>query len=185
MQDCCCLQVVIEFVIAHLCGRIDANWVLLRSFLISTLLLFFLFPFVKISGMILFALGSSRPPFRLLRHHSNGWETGCQFSPLSDAFHPSFPTSEEEISTLCVSGRVGLGQSEHACGHDPIFSLPNEVSDLILSYLSPAALDAARNTCRFWRTKIMGISWVLGSVLELVVTGNKKPSRFSEEIGLR
>ena len=46
-----------------------------------------------------------------------------------------------------------------------IFNLPREISDLILSYLSPAALDAARHTCKDWRTNILSNTWVLSSVL--------------------
>ena len=47
----------------------------------------------------------------------------------------------------------------------PMFKLPSEVLDLILSFLSPAALDAARYTCRDWRTRILSNPWVLSSVL--------------------
>lgn len=46
-----------------------------------------------------------------------------------------------------------------------ILNLPREVSDLILSHLSPAALDAATHTCKDWRTKILSNTWVLSSVL--------------------
>ena len=46
-----------------------------------------------------------------------------------------------------------------------IFNLPPEISDLILSYLSPPALDAARHTCKDWRTNILSNTWVLSSVL--------------------
>ena len=46
-----------------------------------------------------------------------------------------------------------------------IFNLPREVSDLILSYLSPAALDAARYTCKGWWTTIVSNTWLLSSVL--------------------
>ena len=48
---------------------------------------------------------------------------------------------------------------------DPILKLPNEVSDLILSYLSLATLDAARYTCKAWHRYITSNSWVLSSVL--------------------
>ena len=48
-----------------------------------------------------------------------------------------------------------------------IFNLPREVSDLILSYLSPAALDAARYACKDWWTTILSNTWVLSSVLGL------------------
>ncbi|KAL9130273.1 MAG: hypothetical protein Q9175_007063, partial [Cornicularia normoerica] len=61
----------------------------------------------------------------------------------------------------------------HAEGRDnillgttgPIFRLPSEVSDLILSYLSPAALDAARHTCKDWQTRILSNTWILSLVL--------------------
>ena len=46
-----------------------------------------------------------------------------------------------------------------------IFNLPREVSDLILSYLSPAALDAARYACKGWWAIILSNTWVLSSVL--------------------
>lgn len=62
----------------------------------------------------------------------------------------------------------------HADGHvdslllgtsGSILNLPREVSDLILSHLSPAALEAATHTCKDWRTKILSSTWVLSSVL--------------------
>jgi len=49
---------------------------------------------------------------------------------------------------------------------DAIFGMPPEISDLILSYLSPAALDAARYTCRLWRQRITGNRWLLSTVLD-------------------
>lgn len=149
-------------------------------------------------------------------------QTGSDFSPLSDAFHPSFPASVEDYisapgklnredltqdhpdhSSSCPDGcpwhgnRIGdnaqrrfdntsmngcSGDNDCASdfhhyraeGHgdkllrgtgDPMFKLPPEVSDLILSYLSPAALDAARYTCKIWWTRILSNTWVLSSVL--------------------
>ena len=56
-----------------------------------------------------------------------------------------------------------------------IFNLPREVSDLILSYLSPAALDAATLTCKDWRTIILSNTWVLSSVLGV----KEEPSKIS------
>lgn len=148
--------------------------------------------------------------------------TGSDYSPLLDAFHPSFPASiEDYISQPCgssmenptpgrpshdnhcldafpcprnrfehnagrqVNGAVTNGSTAgidsasevhhyHGEGHedrlqlgssDPIFKLPSEVSDLILSHLSPAALDAAAHTCRDWRRIILSNRWVLSSVL--------------------
>lgn len=148
--------------------------------------------------------------------------TGSDFSPLIDAFHPSFPASVEDYiskshyankddpihrqssyDNKCLDGcpikrnRIGhvarcrvnsssidrysaesdcasdvLHSSAEIHGdnlllstNDPTFKLPSEVSDLILSYLSPAALDAARYTCKDWRTKILSNPWLLSSVL--------------------
>ena len=64
-------------------------------------------------------------------------------------------------------GHCGEGREENllAGTSDPISKLPPEVSDLILSYLSPAALDAARHVCKYWRTRILSNTWVLSSVL--------------------
>ena len=62
----------------------------------------------------------------------------------------------------------------HAQGHGAklllgasgtIFNFPHEVSDLILFYLSPVALDAARYTCKAWWTIILSNTWLLSSVL--------------------
>lgn len=144
-------------------------------------------------------------------------QTGCDFSPLVDAFHPSFPVSiEAYISVPCERNRgdrthvrpndisicqdacplthndrprmnsassdgdsteiasASAGLHYNAEGHrddllpgtsDPIFILPSEVSDLILSYLSPAELDAVRHACKCWRRKILSNTWVLSSVL--------------------
>lgn len=156
--------------------------------------------------------------------------TGSDFSPLVDAFHPTFPASVEDYISRSLNsnrndpihGRPGQDdkcldrgpcQSDHFghlarclvsnasvsrysgesdCASDvlhypskghgdysllgtsgPIFELPSEISDLILSYLSPAALDAATHTCRDWRTRILSNSWVLSSVLG--VKGDRSP----------
>lgn len=150
--------------------------------------------------------------------------TGSEFSPLVDAFHPSFPASVEEyiseshsvnrddpihgrssydnkcLDSCPIQGNsfghvarcrvsnasINRYSAESDCASDvlhesaeshgenlllgtngPIFKLPSEVSDLILSYLSPAALDAARYTCKDWRTRILPNSWMLSSVLGL------------------
>ena len=143
-------------------------------------------------------------------------QTGSDFSPLIDAFHPSFPAAAEDYisephrlkrneptstglngypchstrfrhnnvrrqvnsaSTEEFSPEIDCATETHRfCGEgleenllvgtsDPLSKLPPEVSDLILSYLSPAALDAARHTCKYWRTRILSNTWVLSSVL--------------------
>ena len=145
-------------------------------------------------------------------------QTGCDLSPLVDAFHPSFPASveqyisnpcqlNEEAQSIdhldrrpCHGDRFRLSNTQsprnsvsvdtcptratidctgdtHCYGVDshgdnlatgatgPIFNLPFEVLDLVLSYLSPAALDAARHTSKEWRRRILSSPWALSSVL--------------------
>ena len=157
-------------------------------------------------------------------------QSGSNFSPLVDAFHPSFPASLEEyisepyhlcrdnpknpqpdddddcsacwpcqgsqsggiarhrmrndsttehsIENGCASGAhhchgVGRGGTLVPGATDPMFRLPTEVSDLILSYLSHAALDAARHTCKDWRRRLLSNSWILSTVLD--VSEGKSP----------
>lgn len=149
-------------------------------------------------------------------------QTGSDFSPLSDAFHPSFPASVEDYISppgtlngedlthhrpdhnddcldVCPCHGNHIGHDAHCQCHDAsmvavsaakdcasdahhcypeshgdnlllgtsnsIFNLPPEISDLILSNLSPAALDTVRHTCKDWRTRILSNIWVLSSVL--------------------
>ena len=155
--------------------------------------------------------------------------SGSNFSPLVDAFHPSFPTpldeyisepyhicrddpknpqsddddcsdcwpchddqsgdiarrrtrndstTEHATENECASGTynrhgVGRGGKLVPGATDPIFRLPSEVSDLILSYLSHAALDAARLTCKDWRRRLLSNSWILSTVLD--VSEGKSP----------
>ena len=155
--------------------------------------------------------------------HAERRQTGSEFSPILDAFHPSFPASVEsyisppcdlkrEVPTNdrpghdnhCINGcpchgsrfehsarrrannasmnrrsaeidRASDAHHNHEEDHrdslplginTSLFELPSEVSDLILSYLSPAALDAARHTCKDWRRRILSNTWVLYSVLD-------------------
>ena len=124
-------------------------------------------------------------------------QSGSNFSPLVDAFHPSFPASlEEYITEPCRSRITNDSTTEHSAENecasgahychevgrggklvpgttDPMFRLPSEVSDLILSYLSHAALDAARHTCKDWRRRILSNSWLLSTVLD--VSEGKSP----------
>ena len=117
-----------------------------------------------------------------------GWErtgTGEAFSPEVDAFHLPFPRCCEEqilapsnvldppcngssVPHDCTiergADRLNQGSGPGSIGI-PLFRFPHEISDCILSYLSPAALDAARNTCKLWRRQIMGNRWVLSAVL--------------------
>lgn len=59
-------------------------------------------------------------------------------------------------------------EPEHCQRNDgTIFRLPVEVSDLILSWLSPAALDTAELTCKIWRRNIMRNNWALSTVLNM------------------
>lgn len=67
----------------------------------------------------------------------------------------------------------------------PIFNLPPEVSDLILSYLSPAALDGARHTCKEWWTRILSNTWVLSSVLGVKEAGSPLDGSLSGKLSHR
>lgn len=114
-------------------------------------------------------------------------QTGNEFSPQYDAFHIPFPDSPETyITSTCaiVKGRgneqgfvrqikqntlddkSSLRSDEVHDKRDPILKLPAEIIDLILSYLSPATLDAARHVNWSWRRKILGNCWVLSTVLD-------------------
>ena len=90
----------------------------------------------------------------------------ARYSNLRDTFHPTFPASAIEYIQ-----RYGLPYNTHlsyrAGNPSDLSKLPSELIDLIFSKLSPAALAAARNTCRTWWTMIMSNAWVLGSVLGL------------------
>lgn len=74
-------------------------------------------------------------------------------------------TNGHSAEIECASGAHGHGDSLLLATSGSILNLPPEVSDLILSHLSPAALDAATHTCKGWRTKILSRTWVLSSVL--------------------
>ena len=157
-------------------------------------------------------------------------QSGSNFSPLVDAFHPLFPASVEEYISEpyqiysdnpknprpddggdcsdcwpCHGNQIGditryrmtndstadhsaenecASGAHHCHGVDrggklvsgatnSMFRLPSEVSDLILSYLSHAALDAARHTCKDWRRRILSNSWILSRVLD--VSDGKSP----------
>ena len=67
----------------------------------------------------------------------------------------------------CASVNHSHGDNSLPDTSGTLFNLPREVSDLILSYLSPADLDAARYACKGWWTTIVSNTWVLSSVLGL------------------
>lgn len=73
--------------------------------------------------------------------------------------------NEESFGTSCASNDHRQRDNSLPGTSGTIFNLPREVSDLILSYLSPAALDAARYACKGWWTTIVSNAWVLSSVL--------------------
>ena len=105
---------------------------------------------------------------------------------LRDAFHPPFPESTE-LDSIATLNRKDNPNSRSDIGHsvamevtkiiprmdsgtsptgDLLRILPIEVSDMILSYLSPAALDAVRHTSRYWRQNIMTNYYVLSAVIK-------------------
>lgn len=88
-----------------------------------------------------------------------------QFVLLPDRFHTTYPASADAyLRQSGVSHDAGdpftLQPPE-----DCITQLPVEVSDLILSTLSVADLDAARYVCHRWWDRIMGSNQVLFQVL--------------------
>ena len=174
-----------------------------------------------------------------LLQHADRSQTGSEFSPLVDAFHPSFPASVKDYisqpshvnredsthgrhghSNICLdaypchdnhfghnsprqlnnastdglSAEIDCATSAHHCNakdgtllgtSGSILNLPPEVSDLILSYLSPAALDAARHTCKDWRTNILSNPWVLSSVLGVKEEGPRFDGSLRDRISHR
>ena len=85
-------------------------------------------------------------------------------SDLRDRFHPPFPATAAEYVRRYGSREDGT--SLLVARNTTILSkLPHELLDLILSKLTPAALVAARCTCRAWWEMIMSNEWVLASVL--------------------
>ena len=122
-----------------------------------------------------FAIPRRRALFNRAKRSQKRSQTGSDFSPLVDAFHPPFPALVEHY----ISGPCELNGEDSMRGrinHDDecIFDLPLEVSDLILSYLSPAALDAASHTCKYWRTRLLSDTWIPCSYLG----GKEKRSRW-------
>lgn len=99
-----------------------------------------------------------------LRQRRAQVEHDARYSNLRDTFHLPFPAS----ATGYVD-RHGSRQNKSSLGdeknNDSLSKLPPEISDLILSKLSPAALAAARTTCRAWWTMIMSNTGILASVL--------------------
>ncbi len=114
-----------------------------------------------------------------------GRETGSKFSPLYDAFHCPFPNRPEGFA-LAHADTTDHENHGSKVGHevlpasntdmpnsrpgvkpkqDSLRTLPTEVADTLLAYLSPAALDAVRHTCKFWRRSIMSNHWVLSAVI--------------------
>ncbi len=101
---------------------------------------------------------------RALRRGREEAEHNARYSNLRDTFHLPFPASATEYVE-----RHGSRQNKSSLcdekNNDSLSKLPREISDLILSKLSPAALVAARTTCRAWWTMIMSNTWILASVL--------------------
>lgn len=80
-----------------------------------------------------------------------------------ERFHLPFPNAEqmEYSHQLQISHASGEPDKE-----TPIMELPFELSALVFSFLTPAALDAARCTSREWRARILIDNWTLSAVLE-------------------
>lgn len=80
-----------------------------------------------------------------------------------DKFHLPFPTLDTYLGAHEWQP-LASGSTKQA-KHDLLLHLPAELFALVFSFLSPAALDAARCVCRTWRIKIMSDTWILSSVL--------------------
>jgi len=100
-------------------------------------------------------------PIRDPLHWSSGNPSVVE---VSDHFHLPYPASPTAYLKACGL-RDSQSSSSAATPLDRILQLPPEISDQILSLLSPSALDAARFTCRAWWDKIMSSCWILSQVL--------------------
>ena len=112
-------------------------------------------------------------------------------------FGHNSPCHLNNASTNGLSAEIDCASSAHHCNAEDgtinlllgtsgsIFNLPPEVSDLILSYLSPAALDAARHTCKDWRANILSNPWVLSSVLGVKEEGSRFDGSLHDRISHR
>ena len=56
-------------------------------------------------------------------------------------------------------------QKEAYSYNDRLSVLPSEIFELIMTYLSPPALDAARHVCLAWRARIMTSSYILTTII--------------------
>ena len=83
----------------------------------------------------------------------------------NEACHGNASANGELFGRNCASDNHRHGENSLPDTSGAILNLPREVSDLILSYLSSAALDAARYACKGWWTTIVSNTWVLSSVL--------------------
>lgn len=92
-------------------------------------------------------------------------------SPGSSMAHSGSNSEQQRLNPGTRNGpdltgdEVNLKPDNHHLRRIFIFSLPTEISDLILAYLSLAALDAARHTCKAWYQAIMSNKFVLVRVL--------------------
>jgi hypothetical protein len=110
-------------------------------------------------------LNPDQPNFSQTYHNKTGHSLGTSLAnDSSESCQRRLNHSVGPKSDL-VAEEASLKPGLHQLSSDPIVSLPSEISDLILSYLSPAALDAARHTCKAWYHAIMSNDWVLSCVL--------------------
>lgn len=86
-----------------------------------------------------------------------------------DKFHLPFPDLDAYLDAHGQQPSVNSSANQE--NRDLLLRLPAELSALVFSLLSPAALDAARYVCRAWRIKVMSDTWVLSSVLESKESG--------------
>ena len=108
-----------------------------------------------------------KPDKPILRRHSSESYNGLEISSPSQ-----FPSSNQlgndkhiDVQSDLPPEAQSIGLITHQSNKNPVTDLPREISDLILSYLSPPALDAARFTCKPWHQAITSNTWILSQVL--------------------
>ena len=98
---------------------------------------------------------------------------------MMSAFHAPFPADLKAYASM-----VGWNETQdHTL--DPILRLPTELSDLIFSFLSVPALDAARYTSRAWWFRITNSKWILTSVLQAWDKGKPGTRKLLKSLDLK
>ena len=106
--------------------------------------------------------------FQVLSRYARHWDYDLMRQvPATDLqekdncyFHPRYPDSPGAYLQEAGVAMVGVERP-----NDRLTDLPSDILVLIFARLSPAALDAARYTCKAWWGWIMEDTWLLELVL--------------------